>query len=464
MSEWPPDPRTSPAGSGWPVGPDHPDRAPRPPIADPRAAAPTEPPYADTEPPYADRSRPPSSWPGADRAEPVPLVPLAPPHGRDGRSAAERSARRPKVWRALAIVLGALLLVAVGAIVGLWIDGDGDRSAVDTAPVSSTEPAADDLRGPIDSAPAPPTPLPVRPGPVPEDVDEPVAAVAAAVAPAVVRIDTETGTGSGVIYDQAGLVVTNAHVVGLSTDVLLQLADGTRTSGTVVGVDPNVDIAVVRIDEELEFVVAEFASTSSVEVGQMAVAIGSPFGLEQSVTAGIISAINRAVPSTNVLDGTPTVVEMVQTDAPINPGNSGGALADRQGRVVGVNTSIRTDGTTQGNLGVGFAIPSDTAMLVAGRIVAGEPLDSGFLGVSGQDPTSGPPGALVTEVVPDGPADTAGLEPGDLIVGIDGVRIPGMTELAARIRLSPPGSVVAVEVEREGASETFDVTLGSLSD
>ncbi len=172
--------------------------------------------------------------------------------------------------------------------------------------------------------------------------------------------------------------------------------------------------------------------------------------------------MNRAIQNVNVEDGSPTIVEMVQTDAPINPGNSGGALADRQGRVIGMNTSIRTDGNVQGNLGVGFAIPSDTVVLIADRIIAGLPAESGFLGVSLQDPTFGRAGALVTEVVAGAPADLAGLREGDLIVAINGSAIPGSSELAARVRLSAPGSVVTIEVVRDGESRTFSVMLGTL--
>ncbi|HJM97124.1 MAG TPA: PDZ domain-containing protein, partial [Acidimicrobiales bacterium] len=199
-----------------------------------------------------------------------------------------------------------------------------------------------------------------------------------------------------------------------------------------------------------------------VRVGQLAVAIGSPFGLEQSVTAGIVSAINRAVTTENIYDGSIAVVEMIQTDAPINPGNSGGALVDRQGRVVGMNTLIRTDGVVEGNIGVGFAIPTDTIFLVAERITNGESLESGFLGISGQNPTLGRAGALVISVVMGSPADSAGLETGDLIIAVDDAPILGMSELAARIRLSSPGTTLEVTVLRNGEQMTFTVVLAAL--
>ena len=297
---------------------------------------------------------------------------------------------------------------------------------------------------------------------IPDESIEPVTAVALAVSPSVVRIDTSTGTGSGIILDSSGRVVTNAHVVNSARTVEIRLADGTRAEGTVLGSDPNVDIAIVQIDGDVLFEKANFALSETVQVGQLAVAIGSPFGLEQSVTAGIVSAVNRAVPHANVIDGSPTIVEMIQTDAPINPGNSGGALADRQGRVVGMNTSIRTDGIVSGNLGVGFAIPSDTILLVADRIVNGESLDVGFLGVSGQNPALGRAGALIVDVVEDSPAWDGGLMPGDLVVSVDGFPILGMSELAAKIRISSPGTEVEIGVIRNGEEAFFKVILGTL--
>jgi len=298
--------------------------------------------------------------------------------------------------------------------------------------------------------------------PIVGDSVEPVAAVAEAVGPSVVRIDTATGTGSGIIFDETGVVVTNAHVVQGEESVEIQLADGTRATGLILGADPNVDIALVQIQGSLTFKKATFATLETVRVGQLAVAIGSPFGLEQSVTAGIVSAINRAVTTENIYDGSIAVVEMIQTDAPINPGNSGGALVDRQGRVVGMNTLIRTDGVVEGNIGVGFAIPTDTIFLVAERITNGESLESGFLGISGQNPTLGRAGALVISVVMGSPADSAGLETGDLIIAVDDAPILGMSELAARIRLSSPGTTLEVTVLRNGEQMTFTVVLAAL--
>ena len=345
------------------------------------------------------------------------------------------------------LILGSLLILVTGMLIGLIINSGDTNQVTNASPKISSQltiSSEDVERSPLFTS------------------DEPVASVAETVAPSVVRIDTATGTGSGIIYDENGSVVTNAHVVLGADTVEIQLADGTRATGKVLGSDPAVDIAIVQIEGNLNFRKATFATLDTIRVGQLAVAIGSPFGLEQSVTAGIVSAVNRAVPTLNVENGSRTVLEMIQTDAPINPGNSGGALVDRQGRVVGMNTLIRTDGNVEGNLGVGFAIPTDTIFLVTERIASGLSLENGFLGISGQDPTLGRAGALVIEVVPNSPADQSGLEPGDLIINVDGSPILGMSELAARVRLTSPETEISLDVLRNGNEISIAVVLGSL--
>lgn len=266
------------------------------------------------------------------------------------------------------------------------------------------------------------------------------------------------GQGSGIIYDVSGHILTNAHVVGEAKDVRVQFADGTRAEGTVVGTAPAIDVALVKVDADIALTPAVFADRSTVEVGQLAVAVGSPFGLQQSVTSGIVSAVGRAVREGT---GESAFVEMIQTDAPINPGNSGGALANRFGQVIGMNTLIQTDGSI-GNIGLGFAIPSDIALNIAQRILAGESTELGFLGVSGTDPEMGQPGALVIEVHDDTPADRAGLMAGDLIVLIDGEAVSTFTELAAKVQFRAPGTEVELEVVRDGEPITLTVVIGSL--
>jgi S1-C subfamily serine protease len=307
---------------------------------------------------------------------------------------------------------------------------------------------------------------PIVPGPLTgEDSVEPVADVARAVAPSVVLVETGIGQGSGIVWDAVnGFIVTNDHVVAEATTVQVRLADGAEVAGTIVGTDGLRDLAVIEIDPTgLELVEAVFAPSATVEVGQLAVAIGSPFGLDQTVTSGIVSAVNRIneYGGSDPTQGVP--VEMIQTDAPINPGNSGGALADRQGRVIGMNTSIRTDGG-DGNVGVGFALPSDTIVLIAERIVSGESLELAFLGVEGETPTDGNIGAWITRVVDGTAAAASDLEVNDLIVGVGDSPISSWPDLAAEIKLYRPGDVVDVEIVRDGERFVTQVALGDQAD
>ncbi len=296
---------------------------------------------------------------------------------------------------------------------------------------------------------------------VPADAVEPVAAAARAVASAVVLIRTEFGQGSGIIYDAQGLILTNAHVVGEAQSLQVQLASGVIVPGTVEGSDPSTDVAVVRISSDEDFGVATLAPTSTVEVGQLAVAIGSPFGLDQTVTSGVISAVGRVIQNASPT-GVESVVAMIQTDAPINPGNSGGALVDRQGRVVGMNTAIRTDGSG-GSIGVGFAIPSDTMKLIADRILSGESLTQGLLGVQGASAQLGAPGVRVVDVTEGSAAAEGGIAEGDLITQFNGKPIGDMLDLMAEVRLQQPDAPVEVELLRDGASIRTTVTLDQLN-
>ncbi|WP_419926768.1 S1C family serine protease [Candidatus Poriferisocius sp.] len=267
------------------------------------------------------------------------------------------------------------------------------------------------------------------------------------------------GQGSGIIYDASGHILTNAHVVGEAEAVRVQLADGTRASGVVVGTAPAIDVALVKVETDVALTPAVFADRSTIEVGQLAVAVGSPFGLQQSVTSGIVSAVGRAIREGA---GDSAFVEMIQTDAPINPGNSGGALANRFGQVIGMNTLIQTDGSI-GNIGLGFAIPSDIALNIALRILSGMSTELGFLGVLGTDPEMGHPGALIIEVSEGTPADRAGLMAGDLIVLIDDEVVSTFTELAAKVQFRAPGTEVDLEVVRDDEHITLTVIIGSLS-
>lgn len=343
--------------------------------------------------------------------------------------------RRPWI-RVVAIALIIPLLLVTGILVGRVTSPDAnDRPAPAAGPAEENEaPAA---------------------GPITNPGKEPVAEIAAALLPSVVQLETRTGLGSGVIYDPDGLILTAAHVVQGFTDVIVRMSDGSSIEGEVVGTDTNSDIAVVEV-EESGLPAAELATGVDLEVGQLAVAIGSPFGLDSTVTSGIISAINRSVVRP---DG--SIASMIQTDASINPGNSGGALVDRAGRVIGINDAIRT--ASGGNQGVGFAVPIGQAAWVAEQLVAGEPVVPAFLGVSGTNDNSGNAGALITSVEPGSAADDAGIRQGDLITKVDDVTIEDMQGLAAQIRATPPGTEVTLTIVRDGEEMTLTATLGDTS-
>jgi len=272
--------------------------------------------------------------------------------------------------------------------------------------------------------------------------------------PAVVQLSTQAGLGSGFIFDNAGHILTAAHVTDGASTVEVQLAGGRTLQGTVVGSDQNTDVSVVKIDPFDGMPIAALALNDPPVVGQTVLAIGSPFGLDQTVTEGIVSSVGRPVEVNN------GVVAMLQTDASINHGNSGGALADLQGRVLGINDQIAS--SSGDNAGVGFAIPIDLANDVAQRIMNGESLDVGYLGVStGENPSSNDPGALITQVVAGSPADKAGLKEGDVVYQVGDQQVRSYIELQAQVRQHRPGDKVDLKVHRNGSDVTVTVTLGT---
>ena len=382
--------------------------------------------------PAAPWSESPSPFPPAPtRPQPAwgsgpPVTPGAtPPTSPSGPPATPpRKSRRGVV----AVVVAALLFTAVGFGGALALDDDDGGGAKDAATATTAVP------------------------PLSGEAEEPVAAVAESLSPAVVQIETTDGLGSGFVYDDEGRILTAAHVLGDAEQVMVRLADGSSLEGEVIGTDPGTDVAVVQVDpDEADLQVAPLALNVDVQVGQLAVAIGSPFGLDQTVTSGIVSAVGRTVETPG------GAIPMIQTDAPINPGNSGGALADRRGRIIGINDQIATEGG--GNVGVGFAIPIDTAKAVADKLVSGGEVDSGFLGVSTAAVRTGDGGVAVVKVSEGSPAADAGFEKGDVITAIDGDRIASATDLVATIRAHSPGDKITVTFERDGETKEVEVTL-----
>ncbi len=298
---------------------------------------------------------------------------------------------------------------------------------------------------------------------------EPVARAASVLGPSVVQVNVlgaeGEGVGSGVVYRPGGYVVTNNHVVEGASQVEVAFADGTTEEGEVVGGDEFTDLAVVRVDRG-GLPAARFGKSDELVPGQLAIAIGSPQGFQSTVTSGVVSGVGRELPA-EFTGGDTALVDLVQTDAPISPGNSGGALADRSGEVVGVNVAYVPPGT--GAESLGFAIPSDTVVSVADQLIEDGETVHPYLGVSLTDLTSeaaegfgaaAESGALVTEVVPGGPADEVGVEAGDVVTAVGSTAVESSGDLLSALRDHAPGETVELTVVRDGEERTVDVRLG----
>jgi S1-C subfamily serine protease len=337
---------------------------------------------------------------------------------------------------------------ALGGIVGAGGFGLGQYYAEDGTVVAN--PVVNVAAETTDQAPG--TSVVPIPNAAPSPLGaEPAADVARILGPSVVQVETNVGQGSGVVYAD-GLLLTNHHVIDGASNVRIRTADGRVFETEVLGSDARNDIAVLSAPGS-DLPVATIGSSAALEPGQLTVAIGSPFQLQQTVTAGIVSSVNRPVP--NAGGG---LSAMIQTDAPINPGNSGGALANRNGELVGINASIRTDGTGNSNVGIGFAVPIDTAIEVANRIVNGGTLERGVLGVTGEVQDTGI-GVIISEVTPGSGADVGGIEPGDRILSIDGVPVTDIGELTGLVQSHFSGDDVELEVQRGSSAMTLEATL-----
>jgi putative serine protease PepD len=295
--------------------------------------------------------------------------------------------------------------------------------------------------------------------------------VAAKVVPSVVKLETDMGRaseeGSGIILSSDGLILTNNHVVegAKAGDTTITFADGRITKFTVVGTDPSSDIAVVKADGVSDLTPITIGSSANLKVGQDVVAIGSPLGLEGTVTTGIISALNRPVAAGGDIKNQNTVLDAIQTDAAINPGNSGGALVNMNGELVGVNSAIATLGgdsadAQSGSIGLGFAIPIDQAKRIADELIQGGTASHASLGVQvGNDTASH--GAKIVEVTSGGAAAAAGLPSGVVVTKVDDRVIGSADALVAAVRSKAPGEKVTLTyLDPSGKPQTVQVTLG----
>jgi putative serine protease PepD len=297
-----------------------------------------------------------------------------------------------------------------------------------------------------------------------------LAQIAAAVQDSVVSVTTGNGEGSGVILTADGYVLTNNHVVSTAQGdtVNVVFADGKKAEARIVGTDPRTDLAVIKANGVSGLKKATFGRSADMQVGDTVLALGSPLGLEGSVTAGIVSAKDRTIQSgeqapQNPFGGqqeqqaTTTLSGLLQTDAPINPGNSGGALVNTNAQVIGINSAIATSGQSSGNIGLGFAIPSDKAMQVANDLMAGRKVSHPALGVNVAEAENG--GALVTNVLSGSAAQKAGLAQGDVVTKVNGQAVNDSDDLVAAIQSSKVGDQVTIQFTRDGAQRTVTATL-----
>jgi S1-C subfamily serine protease len=383
-------------------------------------------------------------------------------------------------WLALAAV-AVLMVVVIGVLVSACggtlgsTDTTGAQSTAATAAgtaVTQTAPAASSTTLP-----------PASPGEA-----SPATSVATILGPSVVNVKVAGTTsggrgfggpgqqqyaaeGSGVIYRSDGYIITNNHVVSdemsgnpVST-IKVTLATGEQLDATIVGRDPLSDLAVIKVQPNGQLPVAKFVAGAP-NVGEYAIAIGSPLGYENSVTLGIVSGLGRSIEGVTGAEGV-ALSNLIQTDAPISPGNSGGALANSNGEVIGINVAYLPPGST-GAVNIGFAIPSTTATSVADQIISTGKAVHAYMGVGTQPLTpelqqqyglSRSSGLLIAEVAPNSPAAAAGLQQGDIILKINGQDVTDSANLATTIRGMKPGDQVQVTIDRNGQEQTVTVTL-----
>lgn len=477
---------TTPAETPAPAADTTPPAAPV--FAPPSPRLATTPPSAATTPASA-ASNAPSTAPAAPSGAAASAAPPTAPSGATAfgttASAFSSSPAKPTASRSRALPIVAAL--AAGAVLG-GASGAGISAWAIAANRSATEQSVS-------------TPQTITVND-PDSVNV-VNAVAAKAGPSVVTIaassSSAAGSGSGVILSSDGYVLTNNHVVtldGATSDATIEVttADGRIFSAEIVGNDPIVDLAVIKLTDASGLTPIEFGDVDSLDVGDRVVAIGAPLGLSNTVTDGIVSAVDRsiqiassAVPDDGTDDGSGEdpfsfdlpgqqsgggsgviSIPVIQTDAAINPGNSGGALVDDEGRLVGINVAIANAGgssTTAGNIGVGFAVPADVAQRVAEELIENGTATHGLLGATVRDASSSDGsivGAYVREVTSGGAAEVAGMRAGDIVTEFDGHPISGSVDLTAQVRRLAAGETVDLVYVRNGSEQTVTVTLGEL--
>nr|MCW2727808.1 trypsin [Aeromicrobium sp.] len=454
----------APAQASWTEptveGPAQPAYAPAPPAPPAPVAAATPPAddythrYPAAGDPYAQSA--PLDDPFSENEPTVSFAAAGGGQGGDGQGGVATAQPRRRGRRLIA-ALAFLILAGAAGYGGAWAFDQQDDSGSDSGLVSSLDGDNDAKQA---SLPA---------GTVEQ--------VAAKVLPSVVQINVrggqESGSGTGIIISSDGNILTNNHVVEVAGDggtITVAFSDGSNTKAEIVGTDPKTDLAVIKAAGQTGLTAATLGTSADLRVGQEVVAIGSPFGLESTVTQGIISALNRPVSSggSTGAEQTRTTFPAVQTDAAINPGNSGGPLVDLKGRVIAINSAIKSAATTAGDagsIGLGFAIPIDLAKNVSKQLLDGKTVEHAQIGVSvdnflGEDGITGM-GAEVKDVNPDGAGEKAGLKEGDVITSVNGAIIPTSEALVAAVRGYNPGEKISLTYLRGGKKTEVDVTLGS---
>jgi putative serine protease PepD len=342
----------------------------------------------------------------------------------------------------LAALVGAALLGGVaGAVVVTSVDDDEPAAAV-TQTTTTTRPTSSVTQSGS------------------------LAALYDRVSPSVVQVNVnagggetgfgQSGTGTGWIYDDQGHVITNQHVVDSGGNVTVQFDDGREVAADVVAVDASSDVAVLKLESTENLPTPlERGSAEDLDIGDPVVAIGSPFGLQGSLTSGIVSGLGRTITAPNSFG----IDNVIQTDAALNPGNSGGPLLTLDGAVVGVNSQIATE--SGGNQGIGYAIPIETVVRVADELIADGEVEHAFLGVRMADAENG---ARIVEVTPGSPADEAGLEAGDVVVSAGGEDVETSDDVRRAVSEREPGDELELEIQRDGDTETLTAELENRPD
>ena len=448
------DPQTTPFNDPWspPTAPDQPEHPlPSWSLDDASAERPAAEQAAASSAPAAPQQ---TSW-AQDSAADQPASTTAMPTA----SETPQPGRRGPGWLGVTAMVAAGMVLSSGVTLGGVLTYDA-LTAEHEQPTASATAASDQP--------------PIQPVASRQNVDW--TAVAQKVSAGTVAIRVQDGDsssqGTGVVSSTDGTIITNNHVVGSAKTAHVTFTSGLTYSATVIGTDPSTDIAVLRLDKPpKDLTPLTFGDSSRMSVGESVMAVGTPLGLDNTVTTGIISAVDRPV-TAGGKDGEAsetTYTSALQTDAAINPGNSGGPLVNAAGEVIGINSSIAAlpgQGSSAGSIGLGFAIPSNTVTMIADQLVSTGRVQHAFLGVTTQDAqaTSGDvtyTGAKVVDVVPDSAAQDAGFETGDLVTAVDDVPVDGAAGLTGIVRGLPVGSEHTVTVLRDGKEIPLKVTLST---